>query len=104
LFLLALLLELTLPPKKTTPVVTQKCGRCFKMHAPPLAEQCLTLLLVDSDKNQNAKDDKNRYVEASTLDIENTNGLGENDNKNLGAVGGPLPAVTDNGAVAAQLT
>jgi hypothetical protein len=37
------------------------------------------------------------------LDNENTDELGEIDDENLGAVGGPLPTDTDKGAVAAQL-
>jgi hypothetical protein len=100
---LALLLELTMPPKKTTPVAMQKCGRCFKKHAPPLGEQCLALLLVDTDKNQNVEDEKNQNVEAGTLDHVNTNELDDNDDENLGAVGGHSAADTDNSTVAAQL-
>jgi hypothetical protein len=71
---------------------------CFKKHAPPLGDQCLALLLVDPDKltGENADEE----------DVENPPGdeVIEDNDENLGAVGGMLPPKdTEGAAEAAQL-
>jgi hypothetical protein len=87
-----------MPPKKPTPVAAQKCGRCFKKHAPPLGDQCLALLLGEPGSVTNAEQgdefvDNSNNVDAPAVEDELQ-----------GAVGGPLPEKDQgSGAVAAQL-
>jgi hypothetical protein len=68
-----------MPPKRTTPVAPQKCGRCFKIHAPPLGEQCLALLLADEDKLQNSDETSEDSTHVDGQELEQ---------QLLGAVGG----------------
>jgi hypothetical protein len=82
-----------MPPKKTTPVASQKCGRCFKIHAPPFGEQCIALLLADEDKLQNSDETSEDSTHVDGQEVEQ---------QLLGAVGG-VPAGKGDSAVAAQL-
>jgi hypothetical protein len=86
-------LFLNMPPKKGTPVALEKCGRCFKKHAPPLGDKCLALLLVDTEKEA----DENPAEE-----IGDDEDILEQPDYNLDAVGG-APKDPGNAAVAAQL-
>jgi hypothetical protein len=89
---------LKMPPKKTTPVAIQKCGRCFKKHAPPLGDQCLALLLGEPGSATNAEQDKEFVDNSNTVDAPAP------ETEPQGAVGGPLPEKDQgNCAVAAQL-
>jgi hypothetical protein len=71
-----------MPPKKGTPVTLEKCGRCFKKHAPPLGDKCLALLLVDPEKA--ADENPDEEIGEGLPDEENLEQLDDN----LGAVGG----------------
>jgi hypothetical protein len=93
-----ILFVLNMPPKKGTPVTLEKCGRCFKKHAPPLGDKCLPLLLVDPENTTDENPDEE--IGEGLPDEENL----EQPDDNLGAVGGPLPPKDrGNAAVAAQL-
>jgi hypothetical protein len=87
-----------MPPKKTTPVAAQKCGRCFKKHAPPLGDQCLALLLGEPGSVTNSEQEDEFVNNSNSVDAHAAEA------ELQGAVGGPLPEKDQgNGAVAAQL-
>jgi hypothetical protein len=92
-----ILFVLNMPPKKVTTVTLDKCGRCFKKHAPPLGDKCLALQL---DPEITTDDNPDEEISEGLPDDE----ILEQPDDNLGAVGGPLlPKDPGNTAVAAQL-